>query len=72
MRCPHCDGVHRARSHPDLTVMCADRGRWTRGERDAWRDQVRREDPSVMFVAAYQGDRLSRPRTASPESGGAS
>jgi Ribonuclease G/E len=57
-RCPHCGGVHRDRSHPEWTVMCADRARWTRAERDEWRDQVRAEDPSVLFVGTYDADRL--------------
>lgn len=47
--CPHCAEPLVAQH------VCADNTRWTRAERDLWREIARRRYPSVQFVRAYPG-----------------
>jgi hypothetical protein len=48
MTCPHCGPLHdHVCRNPDGSI---DKTAWTRAERDAWRDQARRDDPSITFA----------------------
>jgi diadenosine tetraphosphatase ApaH/serine/threonine PP2A family protein phosphatase len=68
MTCPHCGALHdRVCRQPDGSI---DRTPWTRAERDQWREQARREDPSIQFAPSSAqmqerfGERNRRDREA--------
>lgn len=46
--CPHC-GL----DHTTGPKMCPDTGRWTREEKDRWREQARKRDPGIRSTPTF-------------------